>query len=112
MGGSTHNKIFHLPLRLNKTKSLEMKIQIISVLFLYIGCKYADAIRCYSCHSDNDDFCGDVDALVAKGDEAIMDCSKNPLPDYDYDRCYYSRTTIKGSDVVEYDRFCVGSFDL
>merc|ERR1712223_1995870 len=103
---SAYKCIFIHFLLSNKTTSFEMKIQIISVFIFYIGCKYADAINCYSCHSIYDDFCGDADALVAKGNEAIWDCPKTPVL---ADQCYYSRVATKGSDVVDYNRGCTGN---
>merc|ERR1719414_1471766 len=89
-----------------------MNVTILSTLLVLIGCTNADVFNCYFCNSagnsEADDLCDDSDALIAKGDDAKMNCgllSSN-------NQCMYSRTSTKGLDYDIVIRGCAGSIAM
>ena len=62
------------------------------ILFLGVSTAEED-FKCYKCTSILDDYCDDIDALKAAGDEAQRDCSK-------YKQCLYEK---EGKKLVKHN---------
>ena len=62
------------------------QLKLVYELFLYLVFAQAEDFKCYTCSSVVDDFCGDSDALIAKGSDAMMNCSANS-------QCFYQRVS-------------------
>ena len=56
------------------------------MIYFYVVRTQAEDFKCYTCSSLVDDFCNDSDALIAKGSDAMMNCSANS-------QCFYQRVS-------------------
>jgi len=72
-----------------------MNRTLIAIVLLAMGSGQAEEFKCYSCSSLLDSYCGDSDALIAKGEEAMDTCLLSNK------QCYYSRIELKdGNDDI------------